>query len=464
MAKNRSIKDAMDARLSSMVLSADAKEEIRRRALEQSEAPKRKKRIPFRRALLSVAAACLVLVFGVAAAASVFPGFETFISQMGEDMRQLVQPVNVISTQQGIRMEVVAAVHDGDTAVAYLSIQDTEGNRIDETTTLYACGFGDTFAFGQMVYFDEATRTATFRLESMETEALAERKVTVAIESILAGAQYFHDADTGLTLASIRDANPAPDTVELESSGSYGMSHGWDEAENDKLWNSMEADYLTMLAPGEDALPVDISGITITNAGMVGDYLHIQSRPQGMERYSSFEFYLDYPEALPEARLAAGEVEYGETEHADGRDYYEYCEYILQVPQGVADEDIRLLAGGVSYQNYIAGNWSMTFVLDSDPPQLEAACDIDMHPWNLYKLTLTSVGVTVYGRGEMREDSDNADVVVTLNDGSVAESSGATRWMMEADDSFSIKNSFNLPIDLNEVKSVTINGQPVSFN
>lgn len=465
MAKNRTFKDAVDTRLSSVVLSSQMKENIRSRTTGTEEAPKRKKPIRWRRAFLSAVAACLVLVFGVAAAASVFPGFETFISRVGEDVRQLVQPVNLDVTQAGIRMEVIAAVHDGDTAVAYLSLQDMEGDRIDESTELYACGFGSSnFSFGQMVYYDAETRTATFRLERVFADDPSQNKVTVTVNSILSGTYSFNSVDTGLTLASIKEANPTPQTLRINTVGSVGMSHGADEAQNQKLWASLDTDSFTVLSPEEPINLEQPSGITLTGAGVVDDMLHVQHSPQGMERYSYLDLFLDYPGASGETLLPSAYIEFGDVQQADDRDYYSHTEYIFPLPQNVPDEEVRLLASGQAYHHYIPGNWQVTFVLDKNPPQLQAECDIDMNPWNLYKVTLSTVGITMYGRGEPTEYSDYADAVITMKNGETVEYSGGTRWVYEIDGTFTIKNSFALPINLDEVQSVTINGHPVVFN
>ena len=104
----------MDNRLAGVVLS-DA---LRQRIQSGAEPTRPRKAVRSRRILLTCVAAALTLVFGIGAAAGAFPYFERFIFRMGEDVRPLVQPLGQVSIAQGIRMEVLAAVHDGDTAIA----------------------------------------------------------------------------------------------------------------------------------------------------------------------------------------------------------------------------------------------------------------------------------------------------------------------------------------------------------
>ena len=106
------------------------------------------------------------MVFGLSVAAGAIPAFETFLEHMGGDLRQLLQPINKMAADNGIQMDVVAAVNDGHTAVVYLTLQDMENKgRIDNTTRLTEVtansGFG---GFERQVHYDTETGAATFRL------------------------------------------------------------------------------------------------------------------------------------------------------------------------------------------------------------------------------------------------------------------------------------------------------------
>lgn len=75
----------------------------------------------------------VALVVGAAAAA--LGSFDWFIEKFNPDFGKVVEPVEVYSEDQGIRMEVIGAQKYDNMAIVYLSIQDVTGeNRLTERT------------------------------------------------------------------------------------------------------------------------------------------------------------------------------------------------------------------------------------------------------------------------------------------------------------------------------------------
>lgn len=127
------------------------------------------------------------------------------------------QPVNKTSTDQGLRMEVLAAANDGDRAVIYLNVQDAQGlGRINDGMQLYdyavsSAGRRQGMAFSEVVAYDEASQTATLRLESMaEDDGDPGRRMRVQVAGLLTGAASTEWQGTGYTVADLAAMNPVP--------------------------------------------------------------------------------------------------------------------------------------------------------------------------------------------------------------------------------------------------------------
>ena len=117
------------------------------------------------RRVLAVAAsfaAVMVLSAGTLAAA---PELRESLKGLSEDTIAILQPVNEVSEDQGIRMEVLGAVNDGGVAVAFLSLQDTTGQgRVSDTVRLMDCKISEDMgmAFAHVVSYDETTEIYTY--------------------------------------------------------------------------------------------------------------------------------------------------------------------------------------------------------------------------------------------------------------------------------------------------------------
>ena len=113
----------------------------------------------------------------VAFALVVVLGMSTALAALNDDVNQLLyriwpqaamalRPVNLISESQGIRMEVVSASLNGTESLVTLTMQDLEGDRMDETTDLFDSailqlpydGSGTCIQTG----YDPETKTASF--------------------------------------------------------------------------------------------------------------------------------------------------------------------------------------------------------------------------------------------------------------------------------------------------------------
>lgn len=118
------IREACDAHWADVTLRDEQKQKILAQCRPQLVLAKPRRGA--RRAVALAAAACLMLTLCVGTAAA-SPGLRRQVGGLSEYAADQFQPVNKTSTDQGLRMEVLAAANDGDRAVIYLNVQDAQG-------------------------------------------------------------------------------------------------------------------------------------------------------------------------------------------------------------------------------------------------------------------------------------------------------------------------------------------------
>lgn len=461
---SKSFKQAVDDGLSGLSMTPEMKAKVLA-AVQTTHAKPRRRAVRFRRAAVSMVAASLALVFGVAVAAAAFPSFERFLGNMGEDLRGLVQPVGTEVTAEGIRMEVVAAVHDGDSAVVYLTLQDKTGRRVDETTELASVNIGGAaFSAGEQMHFDPTDNTATFRLEGSVAGEELGRNITVELGSILSGRVYHEAVDTGLTLADIETLNPAPGTVALAAESDAYYSYSTAGLHSEALEALLASRTMPMLPLDSlENAPAGPEWVQYTGLGIVDGYLHVQRCNEPRARLSYPTFSLSYPGQEEEDTLSRGHVDRGETYEEFIYTYATRVEHLLEIPAGVPREQVRLMASGSEHSNYTEGPWKVSFPLEKDPVEKRAVCEIDLGGWAIHEVGVTSIGVAAYASGEMGPQSSAADIRVYLRDGSNVEMSSASTTAF-GDESLTLCSNFVRPVAVEEIAKVVVNGTEIVFD
>ncbi|WP_418665887.1 hypothetical protein [Allofournierella sp.] len=222
---DETVRAAVDSGLGGIQLDAAQKQAILAQCRPTvAVAPPRRAARPLRR-VLAVAAAFAVAFSiggGVLAAA---PELRQSLSILGAETLQQLQPINQVSEDQGIRMEVLAAVNDGQVAVVFLSLQDTAGQgRVEPTSQLYDSEIsGANFTRGEVVDYDAATGTTVLRLVADASESMAGKKITVSSKSILSGEDRHAPTYSGYTVASLRAATG---DAAIQYPPEFGGQHG----------------------------------------------------------------------------------------------------------------------------------------------------------------------------------------------------------------------------------------------
>lgn len=460
MPSRKSFKQAVNDRLAMVVLSPEVRQRIRQQAVEWDGKPRQRKFRLRRRYLTGLVAACLVLVFGVSVAAGAFPSFERFLQQIGEDLRGVVQQVEAVSVSSGIRMEVVAAANDGDSAVIYLAMKDEQQNRIDATTELLEYTLGNHIAqWNTQAFFDPEAKIATLRLDSLAMQPMAGTEVQLEVTRLLSGQTTHTNVETGLTLADVAAANPSPATAPSGTLSGYSLSY--DHADDGSAAKAMETrlDAGTMpLLADEVPFATETENLaTIESAGIVDGFLHIRYNMAGdLGLYSRLNFSLAYPGFDENTPLAAADVPLGKATEVGSRRLYLEGETILQLPQGVAPEEVRVLVSGFTYGEEITGNWRLAFTLDESVPKESFPCELELGGWSLHSVSVSPIGIKGYGSGEMDEHSESVSMEAYRTDGSLIEThSAGTMW---SEDGIVLSSDFACPIPLEKIGYLVVNG------
>lgn len=463
------IRLAIDRELGSIQLDASQKSAILAQCRPSlTVAPRHR---PVRRVLAVAAsfAAVMVLSVGTLAAA---PELRESLKGLSEDTIAILQPVNQVSEDQGIRMEVLGAVNDGGVAVAFLSLQDTTGQgRVSDTVRLMDCQISDDLgiAIANVVSYDETTETAILRLEGMGGDADAGEKITVSARSLLSGEQQVSDESTGYTVSELIASGPAAEYAPPEEGLIMGSKAGVDDPENaeitlEEIEQLKDSGKVPVLEPWAEGLKMDgVDWATVAAAAKIGNQLHIQYNTDSvLGGVNSLSFRLKDSSGqildLPMLELNIGP----RTELSRELYYTEINEYVLFLPEGQDVSDMEVVYSGTTYDSLTQGNWSTTFRLEQVKERLQSRQELDLGGWTVESVTVSPVAVTVRGSGDLWDlGGEIPEVRVWLQDGTQVEASSAGTSIDGED--VTLNSMFNEILDLSQVKTVTLNGEPLEM-
>ena len=339
-----------EERLNRAVRGIRMPEDARQRLLHRlkEEQPRRAVRLSKRPALAAVAA-CLALALGLPVlAANVEPAY-TLLYRASPAAAQYLQPVRESDEDSGIRMEVVSAAVEGDTAEVWVSLQDLAGSRVDETTDLFESysirSPADQSAHCELAGYEEATGTALFRLHITRADGKSWQgeKVTFSLKGFLSRRAAYEQVEIPLDLTSLRqhaESRPMP-------LAGYGSPSG----------NAPDA--FDALVPGEGQKDFPVEGFSLTGAAWAADGLHIQLAAKNRQQNdNNAEVYLLGPEGAKTFCDFLGYFWEGE-----GENRVDYMEYVFSgTPQALAD--CRLAGDFYTAGLLTEGSWKVTFRLE----------------------------------------------------------------------------------------------------
>lgn len=394
----------------------------------------------------------LIFILSIGVAAATMPSFNNLVSLVSPDIALLLQPIGVISEDNGIKMEVVAAMNDDEMAVVYFTMQDLTGDRIDETLDIYSYFFTGARMFNiQIVDYDESTKIATLRMQANGGKKLSGKKVKFRIDSFLSHKKMFDAVDTKVDFSGIIKTIK-PKVIPLDMNNIPGGGGDlYDEFKLKGIINVLKPDQMNIAIPNIDFM-------YISNMDYIEDYLHIQTKwvGDGIDDHG-FLYFVDALGNKVNTKAASinfGVNEFGHTEYG-----HEYIEYIFDM-RNVNLDEIRLMGDFVSDHQYTEGKWESTFKLQHIEEK-QMIHSIEFDTWKASNMSISPMGITLEGRGEVN-NLDGITIRANMMDGSTQIFDSVSSY--EDDKDIKIKWIPTLPLDISKIESVTINDTTVQFD
>lgn len=197
----------------------------------------------------------------------------------------------------------------------------------------------------------------------------------------------------------------------------------------------------------------------ISNIGYIDNNLHIQTKwiGDGIDDHGYFYFTDAENNAL---KLYPSTVHFGMDELGNTMDRGEYIEYVFDL-EGIDPKEVFLKGNFISSGRYTEGNWETKFKLQPVNPGKETECKLDFGTWELDRIEVSQIGVTLLGVGEYDEEN-SPQIQVNMTDGTIQEIELSTSFSQN--EKISLKYLSNVPLDSTMVESVNINGKLIKLD
>lgn len=392
----------------------------------------------------------IFLMFSTVVGAAYIPSFNNLLAIVSPKIALMLQPIDSDSVSKGIKMEVVAAMNDNETAVIYVTLQDLTGNRVDETLDLYDYFLSGFHIFNsQIVNFDKTTNTATLRIQVGGGKNIDNQKVNFKINSFLSDKQIFEDK-ININLSEI--SNSPSQTVTLDMNNIPGGSG--------ILYRELKKqETVQVLKPNETNIELSQIGfMNISNIGKIDNRLHIQAHWIGnyIDTHGYFYFINDLGHEIHPSTINFGMDTKGNTVYG-----HDYTEYIFDLDSVNLDKQ-ELLGYFVSNGEYTTGNWDTTFKIQSVNEEINSEFHKEFGTWDSDSVSISPLGVTIYGNGNLNNSTHaNIDVGIKMKDGSIQTLNSVTSF--SENEEVTVKFLSPLPLELSKVNAININGSEIEL-
>ncbi len=405
---------------------------------------------------VAVAAAAAVFTVGGAGVLAQNPDLAQRLGLLDNAAVSLLQPVEQVAVDNGIRMEVLAALSTDDVAAVYMTLQDTTGQgRVTEDMDLRHISIsGATFSSAQVIDYDDASGAATICLTGQGGQ-MHDRRVSVVLRSFLTGWEYQKDvgavACSPEALAALGlpapEIDPDAQINGYSANGQNSLIPGFGEAE------------LPVLLPAKQGAPLPgAPWAQITAAGVMDNALHIQLlHDDQLGLYNQVTFYFtDRQGNTLDTGNAIAEI----GEETPIGPLWSVCrrqEHILQLPEGVDPQQLELHYDLSVFEACQKGTWSVAFTLEPAAEPLTMPVSLTLDGWKTSSMQISPLGVCVKGQ----QSGGNViagieDLEVTLKDGTTAEFWSSSSTIVGSD--VLDRQLFRKPLDLSQIQSVKVNG------
>ncbi|WP_353093983.1 hypothetical protein [Tissierella praeacuta] len=408
-----------------------------------------------RRTKIVIAAAAISLMTTTVIAANI-PAFQNLLEKINPNIVEFIEPVEKISIDQGIKMEVVAVGRYDNMVKAYITFQDLEGNRIKEDLSFLdyynleganSCGWS-------LIDYDEENKKATILVEAENSTKFEGENLTFKIENIFYDHKEFKDYKIGIDLNKMMQ-NPSyvDATTEQFLSWSSGRLYGG-LASDDEIIPILEPHAIDFKFP-------DIKTSMISNIGVIDGKLHVQ-----LWRDKSFEgqgvnIYLKNSKG--EKINSDTDINFGidkSKKPTNNTDYPSYKEYIFDI--NTDNLSGYELLGNFNSSQQLEGNWQVSFKAEENKI-LEKSDSLDLGDVKIENISINPFAIYFRGEGINGFDLSELDIKIKAENNVISDTKSdiifsSCRWEGEELSNFILSYEIENPIDLNLIESITVNG------
>lgn len=385
---------------------------------EEKQAPE----VPHRRTgrfVALFAAAALIVLAGFAYADRIQ---ELFVSYFGggAEVAKQAQVIGSRTTDQGIKLDVAAAINDGETTYLVVDLQDTTGDRLSDKLHFGKMSLDDgSHGYSEeTLSYDPESKTATLMVQG--SGLASGETATLSISNIYANRAEHSMVAEDLDLEGLLGQGGTFEDIDWMSEG--GLSGGSNTdfvAEGHRI---EDVDRVLV----RDEMHVAIPGLDtgyLSNICYQDGLLHVQMNPTDEVSGS--------PEAMQSFNLIDTrtdeeigiyyEVGYGTYEHPKDDLLYLACDYREAVFR-IDEADLpyyRLHVYGFSYDTLIEGNWEVAFTVPEriDVLEIETSVALPDRGKNFVvdAVSVSPLGVKLSFTYEALADENAVDAAVQQN-------------------------------------------------
>ena len=319
--------------------------------LEAKHPVSKSKHFSFKRYALFAAVLLLCIALAVPALAATNTGHAyDILYAVSPAIAQSLKPINMSCEYNGIKMEVISADINDDSANIYISMQDLTGNRIDKTIDLFdSYSINKPFSCSsccQFVDYNDNSKSATFliNITQWDNKKITGDKITFSVLKFLSGKEKFDDLLPQIDLTKISSDPNTQQNVDIRGIGNFDASNPEGPA--------------AFLLSQEELRFSPTPGVEITACGYIDGMLHVQAHYDDILNTDNHGYvYLKNSDGH-EIQCLQNIAFWGEDRSGS------YEEYIFDISQDEL-KNYRFYGTFWTCDGATEGNWQVTFPLEN---------------------------------------------------------------------------------------------------
>ncbi len=461
---NRIFKDDVDNILKDIYVTSEIKSKIK----EKAYSVENKRIISF-----SKVAVCVAAVFAFSAcvigATSIFEKVKEKLGDTYETGILKAIPPKENAVFNNVSIDTAAAMTDGNSAVAYIVIDDKQSEkRIDDTAKISQLSLNLLEGNNSMGYsvesvgYDKNEDSVIMKL-SIDGKNLENKEISLEASDIMSGLENQLDDTKGYRIYDILNENA---TFIKADKGAYNTTNG-----------NMEE--YTMLKPDEINIPINNDRtIFISNCAIKDGKLYIQYKykaeiPNQCNLYFRFDDNIDDYYAMPEVYRSFSVSKDGNicTDDTESRNGWSYAENIFYI-DNISKSENELLNTTIFteydyYKNIVKGNWNISFKVEKLKDVYEGTCDIYREGGKIMSYSLSPIGITLRGYSENENISmyDTDPIIVVDNNKIEAYGTSSSEWTLDEhktmEENIVFKYSFYNVMDISKAEKIILGNEEI---